>query len=232
MMDGSSLNPVDLVVLAVVLLSALLAFARGFVREVLSIAAWIGAALVTLWGFNAAAPIARAYVEQRYLADIATGLSLFTLALIAFSILTHSLSARVQDSSLSAIDRSLGFAFGVARGAAVVCLAFLFSTWLWRPEEEPEWLRSARTRPMLASGAEMLRTLLPVRPGDGTPLPAAPDRDIGVQRALELERLSNPVPAAGPPAPETSRGYSQQERGQLNQLLENTGGQEAPPDGR
>lgn len=228
-MEGSSLNPVDLVVIAAVLLSALLAFARGFVREVLSIAAWIAAALVTLWGFNSVAPIARSYIEQRYVADAAAGLCLFTASLIAFSMLTHALSARVQDSSLSAIDRSLGFGFGVARGAAVVCLAFLFTTWLWRQDEEPEWLRTARTRPMLASGAELLRTLLPARPGEGLPLPE-PGRDIEAQRALE--RLSNPVPAAAPAAPEARRGYSQQERGQLNQLLENTGDQEPAPNGR
>ncbi|QJE72523.1 CvpA family protein [Aerophototrophica crusticola] len=225
-MDGNGLNPVDVAVIVIVLLSALMAFARGFAREVLSIAAWIGAAFATLWAFPHAAPVARQYIGTQIIADGAAVLGVFTVALIAFSMLTHAVSGRVQDSGLSAIDRSLGFAFGAVRGAAVVSLAFMFSQWLW-PDTPPDWLANARTRPLMAAGAETIRGLLP----DTTLDPAqraAREAQEQARRAMEakqaLERLSNPAPAGATKAgaPAADQGYNGEALGRLDQLIKNT----------
>ncbi|HYE52911.1 MAG TPA: CvpA family protein [Azospirillaceae bacterium] len=230
--SASGLNPVDVGVAAVVLLSALLAFARGFVREVLSIAAWVGAAVVTLYAFHSVRPYVQAYIERQLIADGVAIVGLFVASLLVFSVLSHMLSAKVSDSALSAIDRSLGFGFGVVRGAVLVSLAYMFATFIW-PDNPPDWLRDARTRPMLASGADMLRGFVPDSAGDRLTREAE-DRRAAAERAAAdlkaLERLSNPAPANTSPAPnagarEPDRGYNDRERAEMEKALEALGQQ-------
>ena len=225
-MDGSSLNPVDVAVVAVLLISALMAFARGFVREVLSVAAWVGAALATLWLYPVAAPYTRTYISTQYVADGVTILGVFTLSLIALSMITSAVSGKVQESSLSAIDRSLGFAFGVARGAVLVSLAFLFASWLW--PEQPAWLRDAKARPFLETGADILRGFLPQ---NADLSPAQREAQRARQRLEEaasakrtLERLANPRPtsAGNAAVPEKDRGYNADDLGRLDQVIKST----------
>src|ERR1700738_1821038 len=81
------MNALDLAIIAVIALSAVFAFARGFVREALSIVAWIGAAAITLYGFNSAYGIAIRFVTTPLLADLIAGAGLFVLSLIVLTIL-------------------------------------------------------------------------------------------------------------------------------------------------
>ncbi|HUN50767.1 MAG TPA: CvpA family protein, partial [Candidatus Sulfotelmatobacter sp.] len=112
-MDKLPLNPIDLGIIAVVLLSGVLAFFRGFVKEVLAIVGWIGAAFATLYLFTPLAPIARRYLTPALLADAVTALTVFIIAVIILSVISHAIAARVRDSVLSALDRALGFLFGI-----------------------------------------------------------------------------------------------------------------------
>ncbi|MFM2045450.1 MAG: putative colicin production protein [Pseudomonadota bacterium] len=225
-MAESSVNPVDLAVIAIVAISALMAFARGFVREVLSVAAWIGAAFVTLYLFSFAADYTRQYIDSRTLADAAAALALFITALIVFSIFTHMIAERVQDSSLSAIDRSLGVLFGVARGAVLVSLGYLVAVYIWA-DAQPRLLIEARARPFMAAGADMIRDLLP------SSMSAAEREAHRLRReaeeALRLERMANPQPATRPERPADQQGYDPQQRGQLDQIIRNTTGDDPPP---
>ncbi|MFV3073801.1 CvpA family protein [Niveispirillum fermenti] len=234
-MEASSLNPVDIAVIIILLISALMAFARGFVREVLSVAAWIGAALATLWLFPVAAPFTRAHIDTQYVADGVTILGLFTGSLIALSLLTGAISGRVQESSLSAIDRSLGFAFGIVRGAVLVSLAYLFAAWLW--PEQPVWLREAKSRPYLETGADMLRGFLPN--ADLTPAQREAERarhrlEEAENARRTLERLANPRPtsAGNAAVPETDRGYNADDLGRLDQVIKSTDQPFLEPDRR
>lgn len=129
-MDGFTI--IDGIVAAVIILSAILAYARGFVRESLSILGWIGAAVLA---FIFAATV-RPMISQipglnKFLADscelgtIAGFAAVFALALVVFSILTPLFSSVVQRSALGGIDQGMGFLFGVARGILLVAVAFI-----------------------------------------------------------------------------------------------------------
>src|SRR5260221_1160500 len=83
-----SVNALDIIVIAVIALSALFAFARGFVKESLSIAACVGAGLITLYGLPLVRPFARKYISTPLLADGAAGFTLFVVSLIILSLLT------------------------------------------------------------------------------------------------------------------------------------------------
>ncbi len=233
-MNLDALNPLDIAVVAVVFLSAVLAFARGFVREVLSVAAWVGAVLVALYAFPHLAPLARQQIETQFIADIATGAGVFVVALLVFSILSHRLSDKVREGRLSAIDRSLGFGFGALRGVLIACLAYMFMVFLWPTEsDQPGWFKQARTLPMLARGSETLLSILPDPRGPDAAREAELQR-IREERAAEdrraLERLSNPAPQRpNTAAPETERGYNTQDRGRMEQLIKNTDEPAAEP---
>ncbi len=172
------MNTIDIIVIAVVALSALIAFLRGFVREVLTIGSWLGASLVTLYGIALVQPKFEQMISNKMVADIASGVSLFLLSLVVFSILSHMIAGFVRGSALTAVDRSLGLLFGLVRGAILVSLAYMLVLWA-----DPNMLRGARTTPMMARGAEILRGLAPKELADDLPadlrLPPPPPADDG-----------------------------------------------------
>ncbi|WP_415183957.1 CvpA family protein [Phaeovulum sp.] len=129
-MDGFTI--VDAIVAVIIVLSAILAYSRGFVREALSIAGWIAAAVLAFLFADAARPlIAQVPVLDKFLADscelamIGGFAAVFALALVVFSILTPLFASVVQRSALGGIDQGLGFLFGVLRGVILVAVAFV-----------------------------------------------------------------------------------------------------------
>jgi membrane protein required for colicin V production len=237
----------DLIIIAILALSALLAFMRGFVREVLSIGAWVGAALATIYGFPLAQPYARKYIEVALFADIAAGVTIFVVALILLTILSHALSKNVRDSALGAVDRSLGLLFGLVRGAVLVCLAYLVMAWAIPPEDRPVWIAQSRTLPLVQQGAGLLLKILPesaLKQGEDavgaatTGLGQAIDAGKAVQTltpSTPAQPATNGAPSGGgggtgndgPAAPDSggadgTSGYNDAERKDLNRLLEST----------
>jgi membrane protein required for colicin V production len=164
------MNAFDIAVIAVILLSGLFAFARGFVKEALSVAAWLGAAAAAIYGMHELAPTIERYLPKSVddllpkamAAQIIAAASIFIVALIVFSILTSAVARRVKESSLSAVDRTLGLIFGLARGIVLVCLAYIaLSTVLPDDRQRPAWINEAKTPRYLDIGAKYLQALVP-----------------------------------------------------------------------
>src|SRR5690349_16143068 len=102
------MNTLDIIVLVVIGLSGLFAFARGFVKEVFSIGAWIGAGAIALYAFPYTQPIARKLISSVAVADGAAAIVVFIVALIVLSLIASAIARRVKASALSALDRTLG----------------------------------------------------------------------------------------------------------------------------
>ena len=151
----------DLGLLAVVLVSALLAMLRGFTREVLAIAAWIAAAAAAVYLYPYLLPYLKPYLNKEPWASIASATVIFFAALILVTIITVNLSDAVLDSRVGALDRSLGFLFGAARGFLLCVVAFLFFTMLDPADKQPDWVRNARVRPVLQSVGDDMQAMLP-----------------------------------------------------------------------
>ena len=165
-MDSLPINVTDLAIIAVVVISGLLAFVRGFVHEVLAVGAWVGAAIVTVFFLPVVLPYARDLISIQIAADIAGGAAIFIFVLIVLSIFTHWLARRVRESSLGALDRSLGLLFGFLRGAILVCLAWIGLVTLLPRDQHPDWIQEA---PGAAPGGTGLRH----HPDGGPGKPAA-----------------------------------------------------------
>src|SRR5438045_5699703 len=141
----------DLVLLAVMLISGLLAMGRGFLRALLSIAAWAAAALVTLYAFSKLLPTAKTYFNNDTVASIVVVAGTFIGTLVVVSVITVRISDMILDSRIGALDRTLGFLFGLARGLLIVVVACLFFSWLLPDKQRPDWITGAKAR-MLPQG--------------------------------------------------------------------------------
>jgi len=160
-MDSLPINLADLIVIIVLVVSGIFAFVRGFVHEVLAVASWVGAAFVTLYAFPVVQPYVLGVIAVEFIASLVTGVGLFLVTLVLFSVLTRILSNRIQQSSLGALDRSLGLLFGFARGAVIVVLAWLALDYMVAEEDRPAWLQEARARPLIEQGAGYMLALVP-----------------------------------------------------------------------
>jgi membrane protein required for colicin V production len=151
----------DFLLLGVMLISGLLAMIRGFMREVLSIAAWATAAIATVLLYNRLLPIAKANIPNDFVAAALVIGGVFLLTLLLVSIITVRVSDMILDSRIGALDRTLGFLFGLARGLIIVVVAFLFFSWLVPSNKQPDGVRNAKSRVVLENTGEWLQGLLP-----------------------------------------------------------------------
>ena len=154
----------DAILLIVMLVSGLLAMIRGFMREILSIGAWGIAALVTLYSYSRVLPIAKQYITSDMVAAGASVAGVFLITLLIVSVITVRISDLVLDSRVGALDRTLGFLFGLGRGLIIVVVAFLFFAWLVPDRSQPEWVRGAKSRIVLQSTGQWLMSMLPDDP--------------------------------------------------------------------
>ncbi len=129
-MEGFTL--IDGIVAAVIVLSAILAYSRGLVREGMAIAGWIGAAVLAYIFAPQAEPLIKELpvvgdflAESCELSIIASFAAVFALGLVVMSLFTPLFSSAVQRSVLGGLDQALGFLFGVARGVLLVAVAFI-----------------------------------------------------------------------------------------------------------
>ncbi len=178
----------DLVLLVVMLVSALLAMVRGFMREILSIAAWGAAALATLYLFNKLTPYAQQYFNNDIVAKAVVIGGVFLGTLLIVSVITVRVSDMILDSRIGALDRTLGFLFGLGRGLIIVVVAYLFFDWLVPQKSQPVWVSGAKSKVVLQSTGDWLKSLLPDDPEstilrrlkrpreEGEPQDTAPDQ--------------------------------------------------------
>ena len=113
--------------------------------------------------------------------------AVFFVTLVLVSFITVKISDMILDSKIGALDRSLGFLFGAGRGLLLCVVAFIFFNWLVPDKSQPEWVKNARTKPLLQATGDQLMALLPEDPesailkqlkrnkdGDADAPPAAP----------------------------------------------------------
>ncbi|MBP1882801.1 CvpA family protein [Sinorhizobium mexicanum] len=151
----------DAIVLGVALFSAILAMVRGFSREVLSVASWVGAAVAAYFLYRYLVPYASQYTSSDTVAMIGSAAVVFLVALIVISIITMRIADFIIDSRIGALDRTLGFLFGAARGILLVVVAMLFFNWLVAPQQQPIWVTQAKSKPLLDNLGNKLIALLP-----------------------------------------------------------------------
>lgn len=149
----------DFIVIGIIGLSTLFAFARGFVRVVISLAAWI-VALVAAFQYAdtlvAWLPALGGAPRVRY---IAAFVLIVVVVLLVGALLGWLLSRLVRAVGLGFVDRTLGAVLGLARGLLIVVIGVLIAGLTTLPQQE--WWRNAMFAPALVDAALSLRPWLP-----------------------------------------------------------------------
>jgi len=162
-MEGLGLTAFDAVALAVVLISAVMAFARGLIREVFSIVAFFAAIFAAIWGYPHVAPLLEGVVGSPFFATLFSGFLIFLLVFVAITILTTMLAKAAHSSDeIGALDRGAGLLFGAARGILIVSLFVLLARAVTGPPETtpqatlPSWMTTAKLYPFFDRTATVL----------------------------------------------------------------------------
>src|SRR4051794_40567281 len=116
---------VDLAVFGFLLISGLLAFVRGLVREILGIGAWIGSLAPAFFALPTMRDIVRGWIPTPEWVDPVSFIVVFIVSLIVLMLIARAIGGVVRRSALGGVDRTLGLLFGIARGAAVVIVAYI-----------------------------------------------------------------------------------------------------------
>ncbi len=232
-MDGLPINGLDLAVGIVLLISALLAFMRGFVHEVLSIAAWIGALLAAIYGTALLQPISHDIIPLAWAADAAAAVVIFLAVVFVLSMVTHALAKTIQASALNNLDRTLGFVFGIARAMVILAVGLLLMNWLMDVQDRPDWMAKAKTLPLIELTADGMVALIPeaLMAAEDMADSAMDQVEQAVEATEAIEALADDMDAltglgnsgeenAGD---DTDAGYSDQERDALDALIEDAG---------
>lgn len=155
----------DFILFGIMLVSGLLALARGFTRELLSLVAW-GLAAAAAWYAikqKALLDIVLPHVDptKPVIAQIIVGAAAFILVLVIVSVIGVKISDRVVDSSAGAFDRTLGFLYGLARGLVLVSICYLFYGWLLPVEKQEDWVRNAVSMPAIRWVSNTMMAYMP-----------------------------------------------------------------------
>lgn len=172
-----SIATLDIVIVAVVALSAIIGLYRGLVREVLSLAAWIGAGWIAMTLYGPAKKLVAGWIDDPQWLAIVTGAGLFIVALVALLIIAGFLSRNTKRASMLApANRMLGVVFGILRGGLIVALTYVATIHvvdLYEEEgaaerENPKWVETSRLMPHVRAAAAAIERLVPekMRPAD------------------------------------------------------------------
>ncbi|HEV3242445.1 MAG TPA: CvpA family protein [Methyloceanibacter sp.] len=188
----------DVILTIIMLVSGFLAMVRGFTREVLSIFSWAVAAVAALYLTPKYWQSVASYFHSPAFAQIGFAAGVFIITLIVVSLITFRISDRVLDSRVGALDRTMGFIFGLARGFLLVAIVFILFSALAR--DQPGWITEARSYPILKQTQVAIESLLPANPEQYLPggkheeTPEGPPAAPGAQPGAP----SDAAPAAPP----------------------------------
>ncbi len=199
-MNGE-LNTVDFAILGILLISGMIAWHRGFLKETLSVSAWLIAALLAVFVWPITKPFGRAMLQPDFLADLLALVGVFFLVLVPVSFVSFRLSEVVRGSRAGPLDKSLGFVFGLARGLLVVGVGYVIFSSLAAAESHPKILKDARLLPVIQGTADVLKSL-------GSKSTDKGDKTATVDRPKTADKpaaKSTPVTTRTTPKPDTTR---------------------------
>lgn len=228
----------DVVVLAVLLISAVIAFLRGFIREILTILGVLGGLVAAYFGGPLLVPVVRGWfgakegedlkffdlIPYNVVADAIAYGAVFMVVVIVLSIASHFLSGWAKALGLGAVDRTLGVIFGIIRGVIVLALLYLPVYVMVDKDTREGWFTGSRTHFYVAATADWMMGFLPesLKENAGKKAEEAAESMARTTReklqeldVLRFDSGSDEAPAQGePPA-----GYKEHERQGINRLI-------------
>ncbi len=172
------------------LVSGILGLVRGATREVTTVVALVLAAVASMVALRVTGPIARRMIDTAWLANAAAILAVFILVYIVLRLGGGALTQSVRQTSLSGLDRILGFGIGLVRALVVLGAFTLLLNAATPPERMPAWISDARLYPLASAAGDSLRAFAPK--GLKVAHKVAPDLADAVMGAPAAKRRRGP----------------------------------------
>lgn len=171
----ANINIFDAAVIGIIVLSALLSFFRGFLREVFSLGTWAGASVITLYAYPTVAKMLADKLSNTQVANGLASIGTFLGALLILSIIGAVLLKYLKPSNeVGMVDNTLGLIFGVLRGALLVAVAFYIMSLFLKPEDYPAWVQEAKTKSYVEEIALLIGKIAPEYIAKMVPKPGDP----------------------------------------------------------
>lgn len=167
----------DVIVIAVLLVSAIIAFLRGFIREVLTILGMVGATLAAVFIGPVLSPMLHNWftgpgeeeasgrlfgiIPYSMAADVIAYGGIFIIVIFVLSIVSHMVAESAKAMGLGPVDRMMGIGFGLLRGVFMLVLLYLPFHMLLGAEAKANWFSDSKTHPYLERAAGWTRAMLP-----------------------------------------------------------------------
>lgn len=207
-----TLTAFDVIVLLIIGATLLYALLKGFSTMVLTVLAWVGAIAITLYTMPYASDFAQSFIEPATLANVITLPVLFIASLVILKLIASAIGSRIRTGPVGALDRSLGAALGLFLGVVLVSTGYLFFSGVVSEKNQPDWIKNAQLKPLVAYGAAMVAKA-------GPDLLSKVERDEHGQELLEQMRDTYDTGKKKVrSAAETA--YEEQVRSQLDEKLE------------
>jgi membrane protein required for colicin V production len=149
----------DIAILALIGVSTVVGLMRGFVREVLSLVAWVVAFWLALGFAGELAPYLDFVSDSEVVRSISAFVVLFVAALLVFALVNHLIAIVVKSTGLHGTDRVLGMAFGFLRGVVVV--AAIMVVGIVAEQQREDWWQDSELIAALEPVAVWLHGFIP-----------------------------------------------------------------------
>jgi membrane protein required for colicin V production len=152
----------DLIAVVILAASGAVGYARGGVRELMTVIAFFLAVVIAVVSLRVSAPIARHAIHLHFLANAAAILVVFVIAYAILVAVGHVLTRRLPGAhATSPANRALGVAFGLVRGVIALGVLYLVFNAATPPERVPRWIKDAEFYPLSGKAGHMLMALAP-----------------------------------------------------------------------
>ena len=161
-MDILTIDPTDLVILIIIFCFGLFSLFRGFIKELFSIIGWIFAIILATSYTPFVLSKIQVMLPSISLSPLIAGVLIALIVYILFRILGGLFQKKLGKANVSAINRSLGFLLGVAKGFALVCITIFITKTFLNEAEYPKWLRTSKSLPLIESMTMFAASQLPM----------------------------------------------------------------------
>lgn len=202
------LTQFDFIAGPLLIVSALIGFSRGATKELMTVLAFLGAALAAVFALRFTAPLARKLIDPDWAGVGVALLFVFGLTYIALRLLGASMTRRVQEThALGILDRGVGAGFGLLRAFVLLGAFNLLFNLATPPDRAPKWVTGALTYPVADASGRILKAFAPE----------------GMAVARTVAPAIEDAMKAGAEAPsDIETGYDTGERDAMDDLVEKT----------
>ena len=157
----TELNNLDVIILIIIGISALIAYSRGLMKEVMSIVGWVLGCIVVIYLLPIINPFTMNYVKNGTFAGILTAVVILIAFLVCWVLFTAKVVGKVRTSKLSSLDRMLGLFFGIARACLLIILCYILIGWIVPADKQSPILQESKYYTLAGTFAEPIEKLIP-----------------------------------------------------------------------